>query len=212
MKRILFLLILSLISFELQADAGYAFRYKATISLKDKSDVTGYFFFTTYQNRFNPKESDFKNYIFTNYHFPISLYENIKTIRVNDYLTVDFVIKGSEKTIEKNEIESIELIEDIETKVGSRLRLLSEQEYKLLNQNFLNTERINYESYVVHCSYYLLNWNASNDLKELKESIYKKIEELTQENNSQGVLDYINKMKMDLIYRDIILFQYCSAN
>jgi hypothetical protein len=210
MRNIILLMILPFITFELLADVGNAYRYKVNISLQDQSGLTGYFFFTTYQNGFNQNEKAFKDYIFTNYHFPIFLYENIKTIRISDYLTVDFAIKGSEKTIEKNEIESIVLIEEIETPVGSRLRLLSEEEDKLLNQDFINTENIYNESYAVNCSVILLNWDKSNDLVKLKNGINKRIEELISESNIQGASDYIENLKKDMVNRNILLFQYCG--
>jgi len=81
----------------------------------------------------------------------------------------------------------------------------------LLNQDFLNTETIYNESYSENCNYYLLSWNASNDLTGLKDKINNKIEELNHEKNLQGILDYIDKMKIELINKEILLFHYCSA-
>ena len=211
MKRILLIFIIISTSFRLFADAGNAYRYKATLKLTDNSEITGYFFFTTYERKYDKNKTDFNKYILTCYHFPIRVFEKIKTIEINEYLTVDFAIIGSERIVNKNEIISIELISEIEIKVGSRLREISEQEFKLLNQDFINFERIHNESFSENCNYYLLNWNQSNNLNELKEKIYEKIDELRLENNYQIIRDYIEKLKLDLYKKEIILFQYCSA-
>ena len=210
MTKLFLLLTLFFIGFNGMADVGNAYRYKVNITLKDQGKLTGYFFFTTNNHGFDPNESDFKEYIFSCYHFPIVLFENLKTIHVNQNLTVDFAQKGSEIIINKNDVVSIELIEEIETLVGSRLRLLSELEYKAVNQDFVNTENICNESYSENCCYYLLNWQESNDLEELMEKMNKKMEELMLENNFLGVNEYIENLKPDLIKRGILLFLYCS--
>lgn len=211
MKKFTFLFVLVLLSFSIFADAGNAYRYKVKIALKDHSELSGYFFFATLEKGFNPDETDFKSYLFSCYNFPIALYSNLKTIQVNEYLTIDFAIAGSDIKINKEEIEAIELIEEIATPVGSRLIELSEQEFDNLNQDFITSERIHNESYLEHCSYYLLNWNQSNNLVALKKDIYERIDKLRLENDYEAIHDYITILKHELIEKKIIFFQYCSA-
>jgi len=210
-KKIVVLFIIILISFKLFADAGSAYRYEATLKLRDNSEITGFFFFTTYERGYNENKTDFEKYILTYYHFPIRVFEEIKTIEINKYLTVDIAIIGSERTINKNEIISIDLISEIETKVGSRLIEISEQEFNLLNQDFINSERIHNESYSENCSYYLLTWKQSNDLVKMKKEIHEKIDKLRLENNYEVIREYIDQLKLDLIKQKTIIFQYCSA-
>ena len=74
------MLIILPMSLRLLADVGDSYRYKATLKLTDNREITGYFYFHTYEKGFNQAKTDFKTYILTYYHFPIKIYENIKSL------------------------------------------------------------------------------------------------------------------------------------
>jgi hypothetical protein len=211
MKIIGAFLLVTLMSLSIYADVGNAYRYKATIALNDGIEITGYFYFTTYEKKFNPTETDFTTYIFSYYHFPISLYKDIKTIKVNKNLTVDFAIAGSETQINIVDITNIKLLEEIETEVGSRLREVSKEEFEFLNQDFISSETIHDEFYSENCNLYLLSWANAQDLIKIKSEISEGIDKLSQENNIQEISIFIDQKKNELSKVKIILFNYCSA-
>ena len=210
MKRILLILIIVSTSLRLFADVGNAYRYKATFKLADKREITGYFYFATYGKGFDKGKEDFKNYIFSNYPFPIQLYKTIKTINVGNELTVDFAIEGSSDTVNKNEIVSIKLISELETEVGSRLREVSQKEFSIINQKFVSFESFYNEKYAINCTFYLLSWADGNNLKELKKEMENHVENIMIKSNEISVLKYIAKKRTELIEKKIVLFEYCG--
>jgi hypothetical protein len=210
MKKNLLLFIIVLTSLRLFADAGNAYRYKAILKLSDKREITGYFYFATYGKGFDKGKEDFKNYIFSNYHFPIQLYKTIKTINIGNKLTVDFALAGSSDSVNKNEIVSIDLISEIETEVGSRLIEVSQKEFEIIDQNFLSYDSFYNEKYAINCTFYLLSWTDENNLKELKEELFNNIENLMVKSNEMSVIQYIARKKVELVEKKILLFEYCG--
>ena len=210
MKRIILLFIIVSTSLRLFADVGNAYRYKATLKLADKREITGYFYFATYKQGFDKGKEDFKNYIFSNYPFPIKLYKTIKTINVGNKLTVDFAIDGSSYSINKNEIVSINLISELETEVGSRLREVSQKEFSIINQKFVSFESFYNEKYAINCTFYLLNWANGNNLKELKKEMGNHVENKMLKSNEISVLKYIANKRTELVEKKIVLFEYCG--
>lgn len=209
MKKKLLLFIIVSTSFSVFADVGNAYRYKATLKLTDNREVTGYFYFATYGEGFDKEKEDFKNYIFSNYPFPIKLYQTIKTINI-DKMTVDFTLEGSSDSVNKNEIVSINLLSVIETEVGSRLREVSQKEYAIIDQMFVNFESFYNEKYAINCTFYLLSWAAENNLKELKKELSNNIEDLMVNSNEMPVFQYIARKRAELVERKILLFEYCE--
>jgi hypothetical protein len=210
MKKFILLFIIVSTSLRLFADAGNAYRYKATLKLSDEREITGYFYFATYGKGFDKGKEDFKNYIFSNYHFPIQLYKTIKTINIGNKLTVDFALAGSSDSVNKNEIVSINLISELETDVGSRLREVSQKEFAIIDQNFVSFDSFYNEKYAINCTFYLLNWADGNNLKELKTEMSNNIETLMINSNEMSVLQYIVKKKAELVEKKILLFEYCG--
>jgi len=93
----IFLILLYLISL---SDVGNAYRYKATFKIKDCSEVTRYFYFPTYKEKFDSTQWSFNEYIESYYHFLIRVFEELKTRERNEFLVIDFSIDGSEIKIE----------------------------------------------------------------------------------------------------------------
>ncbi len=209
MKKIILLFILATTSFRLFADVGNAYRYKATFKLTYNREITGYFYFATYEKGFDKEKEDFQHYIFSNYPFPIQLYKTIKTINV-DKLTVDFTLEGSSESVNKNEIVSINLISEIETEVGSRLREVSRKEFTIVDQKFVSFESFNNEQYAINCTFYLISWTDRNNLEELKKEMANNIENLMVERNEISVLQFIAKKKNEFVEKKILLFEYCG--
>jgi len=210
MKKYILLFIIFSTSLRLFADVGNAYRYKATFKLDDKREITGYFYFATYEKGFDKEKENFKNYIFSNYPFPIQLYKTIKTINVGDNLTLDFAIEGNSDTVNKDEIVSINLISELETVVGSRLREVSQKEFSIINQNFVSFESFYNEKYAINCTFYLLSWADGNNLKELKKEISNRVENIMVKSNEMSVLNYITKKRTELVEKKIVLFKYCG--
>lgn len=199
-------------SLGLLADVGDSYRYKATIKLADNREITGYFYFHTYEKGYNLAKTDFKTYILAYYYFPITIYENIKTIEINQYLTVDFAIAGSGITVKKNEIISLILIGELETDVGSRLIEVNKREFGLINQDFVCTESYYNESFGIASTLYFLSWPGKNNLTEIKNEMAKKIDQLLLiENNEQSINKYLEKKKIELIEKGIVFFRYDGA-
>lgn len=211
MKKIILLIIMVNMSLGLLADAGNSYRYKASLTLTDLREVTGYFYFHTYEKGFNQAETDFKTYILTHYHFPVKIYENIKTIELNQYLTVDFAIEGSGITVSKSEIISLVLIGELETEVGSRLIEVNKREFGLINQDFINIESYYNESFAIASNIFLLSWSMKNNLTEIKNEMAKNIERLLIDNDEHAIDEYIKKKKYELIEQGIVLFRYDGA-
>lgn len=210
MKYIFLLIIFLTLNLRLLADPGNAYRYKATLKLTNNKEITGYFYFSTYENGFDTLNGDFKNYLFSYYHFPISLYETIKTIKIDDSLTVDFALEGSSISINKNDILSIKLINQINFPVGSRLKEVNKNEFSIINQKFIDFKSIYKETFHESCSFLLLNWSNKNNLEELKKEISDNIEKLLINNNEQSILEYISKKRAELIEKKIVIFEYCE--
>lgn len=198
-------------SLGLLAGVGTSYRYKAILKLTDLREITGYFYFHTYEKGFNQAETDFKTYILTHYHFPVKIYENIKTIELNQYLTVDFAIEGSGVTVNKSEIISLVLIGELEIEVGSRLIEVNKREFGLINQDFICTESYYNENYAIAGNIYFLSWSGKNNLTEIKNEMAKNIERLLIDNNEQSINEYIEKKKVELIEQGIVLFRYDGA-
>ena len=199
-------------SLGLLADVGDSYRYKATLKLKDNREITGYFYFHTYEKGFNQAKTDFKTYILTYYHFPIKIYENIKTIEINQYLAVDFAIEGSGITVKKNEIISLILIGELETEVGSRLIEVNKREFGLINQDFVCTESYYNESFAIASTIYFLSWSSKNKLTEIRNEMAKNIDRLLLiDNNEQSINKYIEKKRIELMEKGIVLFRYDGA-
>jgi hypothetical protein len=210
MKYIILLFIIVSTSIRLQADVGDAYRYKATLKLTNNKEITGYFYFATYEKGFDKAKGDFKNYIFSYYHFPIILYKTIKTIKIDSSLTVDFALEGSSISINKNDIVSIKLINQISFPVGSRLKEVNQNEFSIINQKFIDFKSIYNETFHESCSFLLLNWSDKNNLEELKKEISDNIEKLIIKNNEQSILEYISNKRAELIKKKIIIFEYCE--
>ena len=199
-------------SLGLLADVGDSYRYKATLKLTDNREITGYFYFHTYEKGFSQTKKDFKTYILTYYYFPITIYENIKTIEINQYLTVDFAIEGSGITVKKNEIISLILIGELETEVGSRLIEVNNREFGLINQDFVCTESYYNESFGIASTLYFLSWPGKNNLTEIKNEMAKNIDQLLLiDNNEQALNKYIAKKRIELIEKGIVFFRYDGA-
>lgn len=210
-KFILLFMILSM-SLGLLADVGKSYRYKAILKLKDNHEITGYFYFHTYEKGFGQAKTDFKNYILTHYHFPIKIYENIKTIKINQDFAVDFAIEGSGIAVKKNEIASLILICELETEAGSRLIEVDKREFGLINQNYVYTESYYNESYAIASTFYFLSWSDKNNLTEIKNEMVKNIDRLLLiENNELSINKYIEKKRVELIEKGIVLFRYDGA-
>jgi hypothetical protein len=209
MKYILLLFIIVSTCFSVFADVGNAYRYKVTLKLTDDREVTGFFYFSTYGMGFDKEKEDFQNYIFSNYPFPIQLYRTIKTINV-DKLTVDFTLEGSSDSVNKNEVVNINLLSVIETEVGSRLREVSQKEYAIIDQMFVNFERFYNEKYGINCTFYLLSWTDEYNLKELKKELSNNIDNLMVKSNEMSVLQYIARKRAELVERKFLLFEYCG--
>ena len=199
-------------SLGLLADVGDSYRYKATLKLTDNREITGYFYFHTYEKGFNNAESDFKTYILTYCYFPITVYENIKTIVINQYLTIDFAKEGSGITVKKNEIINLILIGEIETEVGSRLIEVIEREFCLINQDFVCAESYYNESFGIASTLYFLSWSGKENLTEIKNEMAKNIDQLLLiDNNEQYINKYIDEKRIELIEKGIVLFCYFGA-
>jgi hypothetical protein len=212
MRKFILLFIILPMSLGLLADVGDSYRYKATLKLTDNREITGYFYFHTYEKGFNQAKTDFKTYILTYYHFPIKIYENIKTIEINQYLAVDFANEGSGITVKKSEIISLALIGELETEVGSRLIEVSKREFGLINQDFVYTESYYNESYAIASTFYFISWSGKNNLTEIKNEMAKNIDRLSLiENNEQSINKYIEKKRIELIEKGIVLFRYDGA-
>lgn len=192
------------------ADVGKAYRYEATFKLQNNKELRGYFYYATYENKFDKDKDDFKQYILSNCHFPITLYQTIKTMKIDSVLTIDFAIEGCGISIDTNDIVSIHFLNEIEIYVGSRLREVNQNEYTLLNQKFISTENFNSEPFGISCLFYMLNWDEKNNLLELKNELIDKIKNLRKNNNEQSVIDYISRKRIELIAKQIVLFEYCG--
>lgn len=212
MRKFILLIIFLPMSLGLLADVGDSYRYKAKLNLTDNREITGYFYFHTYEKGFNQAKTDFKTYILTYYHFPITIYENIKTIEINQYLTVDFAIEGSGIAIKKNEIISLILFGELETEVGSRLIEVNKTEFGLINQDFVCTESYYNESFAIASTIYFLSWSSKNKLTEIRNEMAKNIDRLLLiDNNEQSINKYIEKKRIELMEKGIVLFRYDGA-
>ena len=198
-------------SLGLLADVGDSYRYKATLKLTDNREITGYFYFHTYKKGFNEAKTDFKTYILNYYYFPITIYENIKTIEIDQYVTVDFAIEGTGIKVNKSEIVSLNLIGQLKVEVGDRIIEVNKTEFGLITQDFICTESYYNESYSENCRIYLLSWSGENNLTVLKTEIAKNIDRLTIAKNELSTNKYIETKREELIRKGVLLFRYCGA-
>jgi len=210
----LILLILSVFSLftSCYADAGNAFRFKVNIELDNKNNVQGYFYFYSYEDKFDSKTETFLDYIIENENdTALILYQEIKTLKINENFNLDFAIVGSHIKIPKSHIKSIKLVENISFFVGDRIFEIGQTEYNFINNSNMLHQNIYNEFRAENCELILFSWGANADLIKVKDSISNQLIEFENKNQRKELNSYVQQIKTDLLDQNIMVIDCCSV-
>ncbi|MBW1298717.1 hypothetical protein [Aquimarina litoralis] len=195
------------------ADAGLAFRFKVAIQLEDGSTDKGYFYFYTYNDKFDPSKEKFIDYLKNDPHFgTLKLYKEIKSVYVENNFEIDFNIKSKTKILNHDQITHMTLLEEFEFPVGDKVFEVSEEVYEFLEYE---PKQISYleVSTFENCTLELISFNEGIDLIFFKEKIEKELGEIILKDklNGEKINEYLKTVSIGLAKNKIILVNFCDA-
>lgn len=216
MKK-LFTLIFLYLSISAYADAGYGYRFFIKAELGNTETYEGYIYVYSYEE-YQENASLITFLKETSPHKEISIYQNIYTTHVEGLL-LDFAVKGSDKKLKLDDIAYIKALDILNFGGGNyRLKELTDYEFALIKTNNPFKKHINAYEIVEYCHFIFLSWDNKIE-NELTENYLNKIiafkknvlkNSLEGENGSM-FYSFFNKLKTELIKKNILLIQYCES-
>lgn len=216
MKK-LFTLIFFYLSTFAHADAGYGYRFFIKAELDNTETYEGYIYVYSYEEyqrngsliTFLKETSPYKE---------ISIYQNIYTTHIDDFL-LDFTVKGSDKKLKLDDIIYIKTLDTLHFGGGDyRLKELTDNEFALIKTQYPYKKCFNAYEIVEYCHFIFLSWDnkIENELTEIFLNKIKDYKKNVLDNSLEGekgsvFYEFINKLKTELIKKNILLIQYCES-
>lgn len=214
MKKLLILLFGIIQFHNSYADPGNAYRYKIKLKLNNSENLTGYVYHYTYGKPYNSKVLSFCDYFISNFSSPPVIYLEIKTLKLNESFEIDFSLNTNKVVFNKEEIQNISLIREIEFPPVKRIHTLdSKVNYQYLDKTPLDMETV-YMEWMENCDLTIVNWSEKENLSKLKSEIDKGINAFY--NRKTEIMDskinlYLMNLKKALSARNVILIYHCDV-
>jgi hypothetical protein len=209
MKKFLFLIgiFYSMLS---HANAGYAYRFYVNVEVNGEN-IKGYLYHGSYE-KYDEGILLLDYLKKTSHNGEVHIYKEIRTVNLA-YSNIDFTLKNSEIIVNLNQDIGIEIIETLLYNGDDRLIKISKEEFDLLKCTKPIIEVVYDEKISENCSYILLSWNESSNLKKQKNEIINKLflfqKDIIHVSKNQN--KYIASKKEALLSDKVLLINYCSV-
>jgi len=192
------------------ADAGYAYRFYVNVEINGEN-INGYLYHGSYQKY--EEGSLLLDYLKkTSHNGEVNIYKEIRTVNLT-YFNVDFTLNNSEFVLNLNQDIGIEIVEVLLYNGDERLIKINKEEFDLLKFTKPIVEDIYDEKISENCSYILLSWNESSNLKKKKNEMISELLLFQKDiiNFSKNLNKYISSKKQALLPEKVLLINYCSV-
>ena len=217
-KFLLFLVIFFCFTVKTFASPENLWRFKVQIETKDNKTLNGYIYPSIIfgSKNYNPDQEEFIQYAKRAFASnTITIYSEIKVVKVKEVLDIDFSSDQLASKISINKIRSISILETLEYFTAYRLHIIENTQFERLQTTPLEIQEIYNPNFVEHCSIMLLSNTNIGSLKVHKDQIaldLAAILEATPEGPDQSarINNYLTKKKKELNKEYILLFIYCE--
>ncbi len=212
-KKILLLFIL-LFYYVGHSDVGNSYRFYLKIITKKADTLSGYFYHHSWDeyDKYKHLNKSFVDFIQKD---SISIYTFINTVNIDD-IPIDFSVKSYKKNIQVKDIEDIIIIDYLSFNVRDRIIELTSPEFNLIELSPPKHKTIYNEKVTENCHYILLYWRDDVNKFDLSQDIIeinKKLIQLSKNihENQNSFFNFLRLKKSELLDKNILLFQECSA-